>query len=331
MFEITSLLVLNDRLIIRVDHESFKDDLSSGVTTVSTTYPSSNNLKFEMATDTLIQLIDQLEANQYQLEKVDELDMLEPSNCIYILCEKLINYQMWSLDILGSEFNLQSMFNLSINLFNNNLIRIVGDCWVSYELDLLNQQSEIDYSSVMNKICQIKSQQFSFSPRLNSFQTDLISIDKLRHSKPAPPYRFGINRSITNGNGYGYGNDENDDGIMNAEPAFKVVTSRVSLKQREVSCLIGKNGDRLNALRYESKCLIKVLPIASLDSNSTVTALTTTATPNFQRVTTTTLSISRRDILQSILIRGYQSNVDHALKSIQNIIVNYRNSDSKFI
>ncbi|EGW33906.1 uncharacterized protein SPAPADRAFT_65111 [Spathaspora passalidarum NRRL Y-27907] len=88
----------------------------------------------------------------------------------------------------------------------------------------------------------------------------------------------------------------------------KMKTVKLILAQREVSSLIGIKGHRLNSIRIQSRCLIKVLPI-----NQETPAL-----------------LSRREKPQELLIQGTESNVAIAVHEINTFVSQQRLNNNKF-
>lgn len=89
----------------------------------------------------------------------------------------------------------------------------------------------------------------------------------------------------------------------------KTITVAYTFKQREVSCLIGHHGTRLNEIRSTTRCVIKVMPVSNDIS----------------------LSLPRNLIPQEIRLSGFHENVVEASKLIQHYIQLYRNSDNNYI
>ncbi|CUM67477.1 uncharacterized protein PRCAT00005174001 [Priceomyces carsonii] len=89
------------------------------------------------------------------------------------------------------------------------------------------------------------------------------------------------------------------------------VTTILTFQQREVSCLIGCKGHRLDFIRESTKCCIKV---QSIDSGSGVS-----------------ISLPRNSVPQSVSVTGQPKNVQQAVQHIQYYIKRFRESGSKFI
>ena len=94
-------------------------------------------------------------------------------------------------------------------------------------------------------------------------------------------------------------------------PLQKTITVEYTFKQREVSCLIGHQGVRLNEIRSSTGCTIKVM---SVDTSSGIS-----------------LSLPRNLIPQRVSITGYHENVGRASILIEHYIQLFRCSESKYV
>jgi hypothetical protein len=94
-------------------------------------------------------------------------------------------------------------------------------------------------------------------------------------------------------------------------PEQKTITVEYTFKQREVSCLIGHQGARLNEIRSSTGCTIKVM---SVDTESGIS-----------------FSLPRNLIPQQVSITGYHENVGQASKLIEHYIQLFRCSESKYV
>ncbi|RLV92370.1 hypothetical protein JA1_003246 [Spathaspora sp. JA1] len=97
--------------------------------------------------------------------------------------------------------------------------------------------------------------------------------------------------------------------LANEVPEEKLKIVKLVLTQREVSSLIGVKGHRLNSIRIQSRCLIKVVPINQ---------------------ETLTLIPSRRENPQEIFIQGTPSNVSIAVHEINSFVSQQRLNNNKF-
>ncbi|KAK6203032.1 uncharacterized protein RJT21DRAFT_2393 [Scheffersomyces amazonensis] len=329
--DIVSTILLQDYFIMKVSGVQYVSDLALDLES-QVRDDIHHDLKLRLSTKSLIQMIETIRSN-YKINIIESsiTSIAKPTDTtfVYILCEKLINYQTWRIDVLGMEYSLKSILVPLIDLFINKSITFECNSKHLFELGLTN--TNIDYLSVIEQYSNIKSH-YTYFTSYKTYVYNINSLDNVQSLLNINSIEDSIDSELLLNNKDKYQivpleNDDNNNNNYNvnyntnciqfSQP--KRIRSCITLTQREVSCLIGKQGTRLNSLRQESNCIIKVLP---LDNN-----LSTTLTSSVS----ITKGLARKDTPQNVLVVGNESDVKFVLKSIETIIIEYRHSDSKFI
>ncbi|KAK6453786.1 uncharacterized protein RJT20DRAFT_131219 [Scheffersomyces xylosifermentans] len=253
-----------------------------------------------------------------------------------MMCEKYMASQTWQIDVLADQSVLCHIMYIITQccMRLDNYIDVTGDLDLVHRLrswttqqDTRHEDTHMIYrcKGITNEPAFLKvllTSKMDKKPLIWSHTTSpLLSMPLITAQKYPTTSDLDDMEDIQQGETIA----AFDDNKENEEPYFvdekrkfrkvgpKKISAQLKLKQREVSCLIGLNGRRLNSIREMSGCCIKVLPV-NTDKEGGLLG-----------------SLSRRETSQTITITGYKANVEDALATMEHYVVVYRQGDSKFM
>ncbi|KAG7662306.1 uncharacterized protein J8A68_004200 [[Candida] subhashii] len=224
-----------------------------------------------------------------------------------IECKKNLLNSRWEISLIGG-WTIPPLANLFSHIINiDKEVCLCGSKGSVYDARLMcsliistpNGHLRLSKTKGIIDLCKCFLVKADDSPDSKSYKlvsTPIASIQQLQNQNMKP-------RSALEERGFQLGENVYK---QTTYPTCESFTITLALKREEVTTLIGLQGSRLNSIRVQSRCLIKVLP----------------AEQSFT---------SRKSTIQQIVISGHKSDVLIAVKEIEKVVIQVRNNDGRFI
>ncbi|ABN68076.2 predicted protein [Scheffersomyces stipitis CBS 6054] len=256
-------------------------------------------------------------------------------NKMLLVCEKCVVSQSWVIDMIGDPSIIEhvTMMVFTASLSQDRLIEVEADFWCRYSLARYCRKSHTEYfgckmrhtfeeiyddTGFIVELLKHKRSCKEIVVKCEDFNTLMVpepSSSLEMNTEQGIPELVELQNNVEenkeNLNAEIKENYENkvNSPLQHSQYRSSMITATVHLKQREVSSLIGVNGTRLNTIREQTGCKIKVQPVGNGGNRG----------------------IARKDTPQQITVSGHNANVQEAIDEIRSFIVRYRSGDFSFM